>query len=36
MKFITNNSSRSTLHIGYKIKVYRTDGEYKISGFRTW
>jgi hypothetical protein len=30
MKFITKNSSHSTLHIGYK-EVCRRDSEYKIS-----
>ena len=37
MKFITKNSPRSPLHIAYKgecTEQNRTDGEYKISGFR--
>jgi hypothetical protein len=31
LKFLTKNSSHSTLHMGYKKKVYSRDSECKIS-----
>jgi len=33
MKFITKNSSHSTLLVGYKEKYIEETGEYKISWF---
>jgi hypothetical protein len=34
MKFITNNLSHSTVHIGFKEKYIEENGKYKVSWFR--
>ena len=36
MKFVTENSSHSTLHIGYIEKYILRYGKYKISSFTNW